>query len=173
MFRPMRRHRQQLPQQETLDILARGSSGVLAVLGDGGFPYAVPLSYVYSDGHLYFHCAASGHKLDAVQAHPKASFCVVDQDLVVPEEYTTYFRSAIAFGRVRVLTQQEELWQAIRLLADKYHPAAAPDSRDATIRREAGQMRVLALDIEHLNGKEGLELARARQAQNETHETHL
>ena len=108
MFRPMRRHRQQLSQGDCAAILSRGTSGVLAVAGDGGYPYAVPLSYVYQEGTLFFHCAKAGHKLDALRRCSKASFCVIDQDQVVPPEYTTYFRSVIAFGQVWELTVAEE-----------------------------------------------------------------
>ena len=64
MFREMRRNKQQLSRAECEEILRRAASGVLAVSGDGGYPYAVPLSYVYEDGKLWFHCALSGHKLD-------------------------------------------------------------------------------------------------------------
>lgn len=103
MFREMRRKGQQLSAEECIEILNRGTSGVLALEGDDGYPYAVPLSYVYEDGRLYFHCATSGHKLDAIRQNPKASFCVVDQDQVVPKEYTSYFKSVIAFGTMGIL----------------------------------------------------------------------
>ena len=108
MFREMRRKNQILSQAECLAVLDRGTSGVLAVQGDGGWPYAVPLSYVYEDGRLWFHCARTGHKLDAIRREPRVSFCVVDQDQVVPQEYTTYFRSVIVFGTIRVLTDDGE-----------------------------------------------------------------
>ena len=98
IFREMRRKKQELSRQEIADILHKGTSGVLALLGDNDYPYAVPISYVYDDGKIYFHSAKSGHKIDAIQRTEKASFCVIDKDLVVPEEYTTYFRSVIAFG---------------------------------------------------------------------------
>lgn len=91
MFREMRRRRQQLSPEECKRILAEGTSGVLAVRGDEGYPYAVPLSYVYEEGRLFFHGAAAGHRRDAVLRDPKASFCVIGGDRVVPEEYTTYF----------------------------------------------------------------------------------
>ena len=86
MFRELRRGRQALPEAESLAILERGSHGVLAVLGDGGYPYAVPLNYVYEGGAIYFHCARAGHKYDAVMACPRASFCVIDRSDVVPED---------------------------------------------------------------------------------------
>ena len=88
MFREMRRKKQELSRMESVALLERATSGVLAVLGDGDYPYAVPLSFVYYDEKLYFHCAVTGHKLDAVKRHPKASFCVIGQDHVLPEKYT-------------------------------------------------------------------------------------
>ena len=78
MFPEMRRKRQQLSREEAEAVLTRGTSGVLAVAGADGYPYAVPLSYVYQNGKLWFHCAKSGHKLDAIRREDKASFCVID-----------------------------------------------------------------------------------------------
>ena len=103
VFREMRRKKQVLYQKEVEGILHKGTSGVLALLGDNDYPYAVPISYVYDNGKVYFHSAKSGHKIDAIQKAAKASFCVIDEDLVVPEEYTTYFRSVIAFGRIQII----------------------------------------------------------------------
>ena len=80
MFQVMRRSRQALSWQETEEILRRGTSGVLALAGAEGYPYAVPLSYVYTQGILYFHCAKVGHKLESIRRCEKASFCVVDRD---------------------------------------------------------------------------------------------
>ena len=89
MFREMRRFKQLLPQETAIEILNRNTSGTLALIGDNDYPYAVPISYVYIDGKLYFHSAKSGHKIDAIIKHEKASFCVIDQDHIVPEKYTT------------------------------------------------------------------------------------
>ena len=103
MLPEMRRKAQQLPPAEAEAILRAGSSGVLALAGAEGYPYALPISYVYHEGRLYFHCALTGHKLDAVARCPKASFCVIAQDDVVPALYTTRYRSVIAFGTIRKL----------------------------------------------------------------------
>ena len=122
MFREMRRRRQALPEGECVAILERMTSGVLAVEGDGGYPYAVPLSYVYAGGKLYFHSAREGHKVDALRRNAKASFCVVERDEVVAEEYTTYFRSVVVFGQVRFVEEEREKLAALELLAEKYAP---------------------------------------------------
>lgn len=121
-MRAMRRSRQALTAEECAAVLERNTAGVLAVMGDGGWPYAVPLSYVWRDGRLYFHSAVSGHKLDAIRADGRASFCVVDQDQIIPEEYTTYYRSVIVFGTARVLDGPEEKRRAIEALGAKYRP---------------------------------------------------
>ncbi len=158
MFREMRRSRQQLSPEAAQDILRRGSHGVLAVSGDGGYPYAVPLSYVYASGRLYIHCAKSGHKLDAVRRCGKASFCVVERDDVVPEEFTTRYVSAIAFGKVRELSEEAEMRSAIELLCRKYCPGVPAGDMQAEMEREWASLHMLAFEIEHLTGKQSREL---------------
>lgn len=161
MFREMRRSKQQLSHQETVEILRQGTSGVLALAGEDGYPYAVPLSYVYDSGKIWFHGAVAGHKLDAIRQHDKASFCVIGQDQVLPEKLTTCYRSVIAFGRVRVLEDKEEIRNAAQVLGDKYNPGQAEEvSRE--IGRDMPRLRMFQLDIEHMTGKEGIELTRAR-----------
>ena len=107
-FRAMRRKRQQLSEEESIGILQKATAGTLALLGDGGYPYAVPISYVYADGKLYFHSALSGHKVDAIKNCDKASFCVIEKDDVQPAKYTTFFRSVIAFGRIHIIEDEQE-----------------------------------------------------------------
>ncbi len=123
MFRDMRRTKQLLPAEEAEDILRQASAGVLAVSGDDDYPYAVPLSYAYADGKLYFHLATSGHKLDGIRRNEKVSFCVIAQDEVV--------RRAVCDG----LPERHRVWagprrrrrcaskrHALELLARKYSP---------------------------------------------------
>jgi len=161
MFRKMRRNGQLLSEQDTLAILENGTSGVLALAGDEGYPYAVPLSYVFAEGKLFFHGALSGHKADAIARCDKASFCVVAQDQVVPEKYTTHFVSAIAFGRVRMLTDPQEKRRALWLMAEKYNPGQQA-AHDAEILPALERTAVIELSIEHLTGKECIELTRMR-----------
>ena len=163
MFRKMRRFKQELTQEEAIQILNNNTSGVLALLGEEGYPYSVPMSYVYVDNKIYFHTAKSGHKIDAIKNYNKASFCVIDQDQVMPEVYTTFFRSVIAFGKIRLLETPEEIIPAIEKLAVKYHPTDMKENRDKMINRDIKQMGIIELEIEHLTGKEAIELVRNKQ----------
>lgn len=158
MFRTMRRNRQELPAEECLAILERGTCGVLAVSGDGGYPYAVPISYVYDNGKIYFHSAITGHKIDALTRNDRVSFCVVDQDQIVPEEYTTYFRSVIAFGKLRILSEEDAKGLAIEKLAVKYAPADSASNRTETIEKSWKSFCMLEMTIEHMTGKAAKEL---------------
>ena len=115
MERKMRRFKQQLAQLETIDILKSATAGVLALCGNDGQPYGVPLSHVYSEGKLYFHSALNGHKLDLIAENSKACFTVIAQDEVHPETYTTYFRSAIAFGLINEIEEEHEKLRIIIL----------------------------------------------------------
>lgn len=158
MFREMRRKLQQLDTTESVAILEKGTAGVLALSGDEGYPYTVPISYVYSDSKIYFHSAVNGHKIDAIKNSNKASFCVISQDNIVPEEYTTYYKSVIAFGRIRILEEDMEKRAAIELLARKYYPADTQEGRAGTIDKAWSRMSLLELTIEHMTGKAAKEL---------------
>lgn len=160
-FRKMRRFRQQLSKSECDAILSKATSGTLALHGDNGYPYAVPISYVYTDGKLYFHSARTGHKIDAIRQDDKASFCVIAADDVHPSEFTTYFRSVIAFGKIQIIESESERVYAASLLGGRYNPGD-----DAGLQKELEKgllhLLILRFDIEHLSGKESIELVRKR-----------
>ena len=160
----MRRKLQRLSDEESKEILQNATSGTLALLGDGGYPYAVPISYVFCEGKLYFHSALSGHKVDAIRGCDWASFCVVAQDDVKPALYTTFFRSVIAFGRIHIVDDEAEKLAAARLLGNRYNP-----HQDEALQKELenglARMLVIRLDIEHLTGKESIELVGQRNGQ--------
>lgn len=150
-----------MSEERTIEVLNKATSGVLAVLGDEDYPYAVPLSFVYDEGKIYFHCAKAGHKLDAMRKHDKVSFCVIDQDQIVGEEFTTYFRSVIAFGKVRELEHfGEEFKHAHRILSVKYWPEAPKEKVEEALKKEGMPMLVFAIDVEHMTGKEAIELVK-------------
>jgi len=161
MFRAMRRKKQLLPEAETIAMLQACTSGVLAVQGDDGYPYAVPLSFAYEDGAIYFHAATAGHKLDALGRSDKVSFCVIAADDVVQSAFTTHFRSAVVFGRARVVTDDAQKRRALECLARKYSPDYL-EAADAEIDGSWKRTCVIELVVEHMTGKAATELVRER-----------
>ena len=161
MFREMRRNKQVLSQETAEKILREGEFGVLALSGDDGYCYAVPINYALEGNKIYFHCAKIGHKLDAIRRNDKVSFCVVDRHEVIAEEFTTYFSSAIAFGRIRIVEDNDDpdKLRGLELLADKYSSTASPVRREKELSR-LNALVVPVMTIEHLTGKAARELVK-------------
>lgn len=160
MARTMRRFKQQLSAEEVERILRNGKYCVMAVSGDDDYPYAVPVNYVYDGTAIYIHSAAQGHKIDAIRRNPKCSLCIVDKDDVIPEEFTSYFRSVIVFGKANFVESMEDKVTALRLLGEKYSPGIDPDSE---ISRFIKTVCVVRIDIDCITGKEAIELTRTRE----------
>ena len=157
MFREMRRKKQLLPKDKTIEILNRCTSGVLGVNGDDGYPYTVPISYVYEDDKLFFHCAKDGHKLDSIKKDDKVTFSVIEKDEVIQETFTSHFRSVSIFGRARVMTDDAEKQYALELLVKKYSPDFIKEGLQE-IKDEWNRTCLVEIQIEHMTGKAAIEI---------------
>ncbi len=160
MFREMRRKRQQLTVQECRDILSAGTTAVLGVQGDDGYPYTVPVNYFYDGEKIYFHGAKAGHKFDALVRCPKVSLCVIAKEDLVPQELTTYFRSVIVFGKARILVDEDEIYQTTMRFGQRYLPD--PARVEQSVRSSMKALCCVEITVEHMTGKEAIELTRMR-----------
>lgn len=150
-FRPMRRFKQQMSDEECAALLEQAPRGILAVLGDGGYPYTVPLDFIYADGCLYFHCAREGHKLDAIRRCDKASFCVLCKGVKEPDSWWYHFESVVCFGRIGIVDDPQRTDALLRLLGAKYFPQGYDIEDD--MQKNAPRAYVLEMHIEHMSGK--------------------
>lgn len=168
MFRQMRRKDHEVSKMQALEWLQSKTCGVLSLSGDDGYPYGVPLNYVYHDGAIYFHSAKSGHKLDAISRNEKASFCVIVEEALVPERYTGMFRSVIVFGRMSLLTDLEEKRYALELLGTRFGPEEEKGTFEPAenLRKKVDgglhSLHMLKLQIEHISGKASPKLMQGR-----------
>lgn len=151
-FRAIRRKDRTWDDVSARKLLDEGEYGFLAMCGEAGYGYGLPLSYVVDGDHIYFHCAPEGAKLDAIRANDRVSFCVVGDTQVIPQHFTTAYQSVHLFGRIAEVPSEEERLHALRLLVRKY----SPDYVEIAEKYIAGSFhrtQVLRLDIEHLSGK--------------------
>ena len=151
MFRPMRRIKQQLSDEESLEVLKKAKRGVLSVIGDDGWPYGMYLNPHFENGRIYFHGAKSGHKIDALKKDTRASFTVIDDGVKDEGGWAYTFRSVVVFGKVEFVEEQNEAVEICRRLARRFNPSEA-DIEDE-IRRAAAYVQVFALIPEHITGK--------------------
>ena len=151
MFRKMRRLGQELTKEECEEILTKEPRGVLALLGDDDYPYALPMSHVYTGGKIYFHGAKKGHKIDAVKKHSKGSFCVMDRGVKAEGSWWYTFKSVIVFGRIRTLDDRDEKIEKLTHLGDKFFPTHEETVDE--INRLLDRTEVFEIAIEHMTGK--------------------
>lgn len=153
MFRKMRRFKQQLSEEECREVLREAPRGVLSVLGDDGYPYGMPINQWWDDetGHLFFHGARSGHKIDAIRACDKVSFCTHDEGFRKPGEWSLNIRSVIVFGRIRFVDDQAVAERALRGLCSKF--TDEPGYADAELAKAFKAVQCLELVPEHITGK--------------------
>ena len=153
MFRQMRRFKQQVSEEKCKEILKNEWRGVLALLGDEGYPYTVPIDFYYDEGEnkIYFHGAKEGHKVDAISKCDKASFCVMDSGFKKDGDWALNITSVVAFGRIKPVADMEKTKEKVCALGRKYHPTAEAVEKEW----EAAKNRVLCLElsIEHMTGK--------------------
>lgn len=153
MFREMVRFKQQLEKEECIEILRQETRGVLSVLGDDDYPYGMPLNHYYceADGKIYFHGGRAGHRIDAVRAHDKASFCVYEQGVRREGDWFLTVRSVIVFGRIEFVEDVEKTLEISRLLSYKFTKDEAYIEEE--IKRSGPRTLLLALVPEHMTGK--------------------
>lgn len=165
MFPEMRRCKQTMSRYEIMTLLHAADYGVLAVQGNDGYPYTVPMNYVFVEGGLdgaaklgaiYFHCALEGHKLETIARDPKASFCVIGKHAYRPKKFATTYESVVAFGQVTILEEASKA-EALYKLSKKFDPQEHELILNE-IENAGPRCVVLELRIDHLTSKKSPDL---------------
>lgn len=155
MFREMRRSKQQISDDECRQLLHKAKRGVLSVNGDDGYPYGVPIDFVYDEenGRICFHGAKSGHKIDAIRRSDKATLCVMDEGTSENGSWMLRFKSVIVFGRIKPADEAEyrDICSAIA------HKFTSDEDYITKELRSLPAVQCLELKIEHMSGKTVLE----------------
>lgn len=151
LFREMRRKDRELENDERIEILKSNAYGVLSTINPNGYPYGVPISYIYINDSIYFHCALEGHKLDNIKDNDKVSFCVVGQTCVLPDKFSTNYESVIIFGRASEVFDDEKYTVLLEVL-NKYSPDYIEKGK-VFIENAGLKTTVIRIHIDHITGK--------------------
>jgi len=151
MFNEIRRKDRQITNEEIEVILINGEYGFISTISGNGYPYVVPISYVYYDNHIYFHCATEGEKLNNIRQNNKVSFCVVTDTQVLPEKFSTNYKSVVAFGEASEV--EDDLKGDILFeILNKYSPQFLVEGKKY-IEGFKNKTKVIKIDIQHVAGK--------------------
>jgi nitroimidazol reductase NimA-like FMN-containing flavoprotein (pyridoxamine 5'-phosphate oxidase superfamily) len=151
MFREMRRSEKMLTNEEMLEIMNTAEYGVLSTIDENGFPYGVPVSFLYKDGNIYFHSALTGHKADNMAFNNKVSFCVVKDVELIPDDFNTRFKSVISFGEVKKLEEEEkqEVYVSFLEKFSKNYMEAGMEY----IRKAGAKANVYKIEVKYMTAK--------------------
>lgn len=151
MFKQMRRKERQIEIIEAEEILKNGEYGVLSTNGENGYSYGTPLSYVYFNNSVYFHCALEGQKLENINYNNKISFCVVGKTCVIQAKFSTKYESTILFGEANEVFGEEKN-EALIAILKKYSPDFI-DKGKLHIKNAGDKTKVIKININKISGK--------------------
>lgn len=153
MFRELSRKNKRISDEECIELLTKETRGVLAVNGDNGYPYAMPMNHFYNaeDGCVYFHCGKKGHRLDALMRSDKACFCVCEQGYREDGDWALNARSVILFGKMEILDDVAEVVRITTKLCYKF--TTDKEYIQNEIRQFSNETLLLKLVPEHICGK--------------------
>ncbi len=151
MFKEMRRKDRALETDDALEILTKGEYGILSTIGENGYPYGVPINYVYYNNIIGFHCAIEGQKLENLGQESRVSFTVVGDTNPLPEKFSTNYESVIVFGRAEESSEDEKKEILIELIK-KYSPDFLDKGKDY-VNKSSKHSKVFKINIDHITGK--------------------
>lgn len=154
MFRTIRKKKNEISLDAVKELLHCSRRGILAVNGDDGYPYAVPVNYLYDEDaqKIFFHGAKAGYKVDALKACDKVCFTVCGNETIKDEAWAPYVKSAVVFGRCHLMENKENAMAALKKFAMKYYPSE--DMVDDHIASIGMATQMFEIEIEHISGKE-------------------
>lgn len=150
----VRRKDREIPREEAERVLREAEYGTLAMVDpDGNAPYGVPVSFVFCGGAIWIHSANAGRKFRILEKSPIVHFSAARNVRAAFTKYfTSFYESAMVFGKIRLVTDEAEKREALRELCRKYLPEKM-DVADEHISNSIARTAIFRLDPEHITGK--------------------
>lgn len=154
MFRKIRKFKNEINQAEVKELLKNSRRGILAMNGDDGYPYAIPVNYFYdeNEGRIFFHGAKAGYKVDCLKSSNKVCFTVIGNEMIREEVWAPYMQSVVIFGRCQLIDDNQTAMKRLKDFAMKYYPSENMVIDEIKADGKATQM--FQIDIEYMTGKE-------------------
>ena len=154
MFRKIRKIKNEINQEDVKELLKTSRRGILAMNGDDGYPYAIPVNYFYdgNEGRIFFHGAKAGYKVDCLKSSNKVCFTVIGNEMIREEAWAPYMQSVVIFGRCQLIDDNQTAMKRLKDFAMKYYPSENMVIDEIKADGKATQM--FQIDIEYMTGKE-------------------
>lgn len=154
MFRSLRNQKKAISEESAKTLLKEAPRAILSVNGDDGYPYAVPVNYLYDEdkNRIYFHSLKGGYKVECMDKSDKVCFTACGKEMIKEEAWAPFVQSVVVFGRCHPIEDRETMFEVLRDFAMKYYPNEELVHREIKATGHAVQM--YEIEIEHMTGKE-------------------
>ena len=152
MNREMHKKERQVSDERAKEMLLEATEGTLAMHGDDGYPYALPMNYVYLNGAIYIHTADYGYKIDALKANQKVCFSVIVRSKIAPELYTTRYESVVATGDAEFIEDEAERQLVMETIVDRFSPGLR-EGVMKFIKAAIARTAIIKINIREMKGK--------------------
>ena len=146
----------QLTKEQIDDLLLRSQDCVFASQGRDGFPYAIPMNFVYYNDKIYLHGRGEGQKIDNIKLNSKVCVEVHEMLSLLYEEdnagcdVNVEYNSVVVLGYAKIFTDMEEKRAILDLIVDKYTPEFSDiELPENTVKRTV----VIEVEIKECTGK--------------------
>lgn len=149
----MRRKDRQTTEEQAYCLLDRCDWVTLGLVEPEGTPYCVAIQVVRKENILYFHSAKVGHKLDCLKHQSNVCISCVEDVVLVPEQLTTKYKSAIFRGTCSIITENHEKTEVLRIFCERYAPShmhLVPEETSAHLSATS----ILKVTVTEVTGKE-------------------
>ncbi len=147
----MRKESRAMSSEWALEVMRKAPYITVSFTRQDGSAYGLPLSLASADGNVwYFHCALEGEKLDCIAAHPEVCLSAVTRCVPTagPKDgsFSLQYKSAIAFGRAEMVTDDTEKVEALRLISQRFLPGHM-DCFEEAISRSLARTAVVKITL--------------------------
>lgn len=153
MFRKVRKIKNEITIEDAKKLLKNNKRAALAVNGDNGYPYTIPINFYYDEdeNRIYFHSAKKGHKIDSIKNSDKICLTTWNEGYKDDGDWAYHVSSCVVFGRARLIDDRNTTEEKVRKFALKYYPSAEEVEKEIKIGINGVQL--VEIEIEHISGK--------------------
>ena len=149
----MNRQEKEITDSAEIADIMRLAQICLVAMVDGAKPYIVPVNFAVADGHLYFHCARRGKKIDILRQNSNVCFEMeVDTRIIAgktPCAWGMEYLSVIGYGRAFFVTDAAHKVKVLNMLMEKYAGPGSYNYPEEILQKTI----IVGVAIEKLTGK--------------------
>jgi nitroimidazol reductase NimA-like FMN-containing flavoprotein (pyridoxamine 5'-phosphate oxidase superfamily) len=146
-----RMKKNQLNNEQIMEILIKAPVGNIATINENGYPYVVPVHFIYYEGKVYIHGLPIGEKISNIKVNNKVCFetyylkgYILDEK---PCNVNTEYESVIIMGTAAIVTDYNLKEIVLKKVVEKYTPNLIETKLPRNMIKGTGVIEVIIKEI--------------------------